>query len=222
MRQPAPWECAVSLPAAALLKESYRISGLREPWALPRLRLRGAEAEYAGWLAEALPRSGLADRLLHAAAGPLPQSLGALPDISPALPWYARWIESLLRPRSIRRLVRHVGYYLEWYACPGAQARPDLSIMRKAGPLACYYCLHWPVLLGILIGMWIGGFLLTLGGIIGAIVLVLCGLFNLTDLLFLPLILRGASPRQRINRSALYLYLREGLAVAPGGGRAGG
>lgn len=225
MPRPAPWEIVSpavkpALAAAALLKEAYRTSGLRDPWAAPRRRLRGAEAEYAGWLAEALSRSELAGQLLRAAAGPLPQSLGALPDIRPALPWYARWTEPLLRPRSLRRLVGHVGYYLEWYALPGAAARPDLSIVRKAGPLACYYCLHWPVLAGIIIGMWIGGVLLTLAGAIAAILLVLLGLFNVTDILILPLILRGASPRQHLNRSALYIYLRDRLTETPGSGGA--
>lgn len=59
----------------------------------------------------------------------------------------------------------------------------------------------------------VGGILLTVLGGIAAIVLVLCGFFNVTDILFLPLILRGASPRQRLNRRALYVYLRERLST---------
>jgi len=52
---------------------------------------------------------------------------------------------------------------------------------------------------------------LTVAGIVSGIVLLLAALFNLTDLLVLPLILGSGSPRQRINRVELFYYLRDFL-----------
>jgi hypothetical protein len=206
--KPRPWDGLADPRAAALLREAHRLSGLRDPWGPPP-RV-GGEAQYALWLDEALRQSDLAAQM-RSACDSLPASTAPLPDVLPALPWYARWLEALRRPSTPRGMVKRVGYYLEWYVQPRHSARVDLSILRKAGPLACYYCLHWPVMFAVIIAMWIDGMLLTLAGGITAIVLVLAGLFNITDLLVLPLILRGASPRQRINRAALYLHLRDRL-----------
>jgi hypothetical protein len=208
-----PWTDHPDADVRALLDAAFRQARLRSPQrpagGFPGRVLPQLEG-YRSWLQGSLAQSGLAQQLLDWAQA-LPQRPASLPDIYPALPVWLRWLERLRQPRRPRAIVRHVAYYLEWYAAPQHPLRPDLSLLRKIGPVGCYYCLHWPVVIGILIAMALLQVLLTVAGIITGIVLLLAAFFNLTDLLVLPLILGSGSPRQRINRVELYYYLNDNL-----------
>jgi hypothetical protein len=214
MPRELPWSGHPDAAARALLDSTYRQARLRRPERAPEVlpsKLGPDLAHYQAWLRKALPQSGLATQMREWAAA-MPQKPDSFPDIYPALPGWLRWIERLRRPRSLPRMVSHVAYYLEWYAAPQSSARPDLHILKKLGPLGCYYCLHWPVVIGIIILLAVLGVLLTVGGIIFGVLLILAGIFNITDLIFLPLILAGGSPRQRVNKVELFHYLHDELA----------